>query len=139
MVGSDAAAVDGRLFLVGDFKQSIYRFRGADPALFRQFREPVPDAGRRNLTENFRSVPGILSFVNALFADTFTEAGSALKPGGGITATERAARRPVLLGRVRALPAARRPSRPEPDAEPGGRTRPAGSPATWPTGSPRGG
>ncbi len=84
MVGSDAAAVDGRLFLVGDFKQSIYRFRGADPALFRQFRAAVPEAGRRNLTENFRSVPGILGFVNALFGDTFTEAGSALKPGGAI-------------------------------------------------------
>ena len=88
MLGADAAAVDGRMFLVGDFKQSIYRFRGADPDLFRRFRAGVPEAGRRNLTENFRSVPGVLRFVNALFGDTFTEAGSALRPGGRVAANE---------------------------------------------------
>ena len=70
-----------RMFFVGDFKQSIYRFRGADPELFRRFRAGVPEVGRRNLTTNFRSVPGVLDFVNALFATTFTEAGSALRPG----------------------------------------------------------
>ncbi len=79
LTGGDPTS--GRLFLVGDFKQSIYRFRGADPDLFRDFRDRVPDAGRRNLTANFRSVPGVLSFVNALFATTFTEAGTALQPG----------------------------------------------------------
>ena len=72
-----------RMFFVGDFKQSIYRFRGADPELFRQFRNEVPEVGRRNLTANFRSVPGVLDFVNALFASTFKEAGSALQPGAG--------------------------------------------------------
>ena len=82
IAGSDTA-VEGRLFLVGDFKQSIYRFRGADPSLFSRFRDQVPEVGRLNLTENFRSVPALLDFVNALFADTFAEAGSALKPGGG--------------------------------------------------------
>ena len=84
MVGSDAAAADGRLFLVGDFKQSIYRFRGADPALFGRFRSLVPADGRLDLTENFRSVPGILHFVNALFGGTFPEAGAALRAGGGL-------------------------------------------------------
>ena len=82
MVGSDAAAVDGRLFLVGDFKQSIYRFRGARPELFLAYRDRFPDAGRLDLTENFRSVPAILDFVNALFAETFPEKGQALVPGG---------------------------------------------------------
>ena len=72
-----------RMFFVGDFKQSIYRFRGADPELFRQFRDEIPEVGRRNLTANFRSVPGVLDFVNALFGSTFTEAGSALRPGAG--------------------------------------------------------
>jgi len=95
MAGSGELAADGRLFLVGDFKQSIYRFRGADPALFARFRDGVSEAGRRNLTENFRSLPGILDFVNALFADTFTEAGSALKPGGG--ASDRAGLPAVLF------------------------------------------
>ena len=71
----------GRLFLVGDFKQSIYRFRGARPELFRDSRDRFPAEGRLNLTENFRSVPAVLDFVNALFADTFTDPGTALKPG----------------------------------------------------------
>ncbi len=72
----------GRLFLVGDFKQSIYRFRGARPELFRAYRDRFPEAGRLDLTENFRSVPAILDFVNALFADTFPEKGQALVAGG---------------------------------------------------------
>ncbi|WP_435006345.1 UvrD-helicase domain-containing protein [Tundrisphaera lichenicola] len=76
---------DGRLFLVGDFKQSIYRFRGARPELFRDFRERFPADGRLNLTENFRSVPAILDFVNALFAESFPEVGEALRAGGDAT------------------------------------------------------
>ena len=35
----------------------------------------------RGSPKNFRSLPGILDFVNALFADTFTEPGSALRAG----------------------------------------------------------
>ncbi len=66
-VGFDA----GRLFFVGDFKQSIYRFRGAEPVVFRGLREQVKKAGRLPLTLNFRSQPEILHFVNALFCDTF--------------------------------------------------------------------
>jgi len=61
----------GALFLVGDPKQSIYRFRGAEPRIFQDFRGRFPEPGRRALTANFRSVPGILHFVNALFAGTF--------------------------------------------------------------------
>lgn len=57
----------GKLFLVGDVKQSIYRFRRADPAVFRRLRERLPEAGRLPLTTNFRSQPAILNFVNALF------------------------------------------------------------------------
>jgi ATP-dependent helicase/nuclease subunit A len=74
---------DGRLFLVGDYKQSIYRFRGARPDLFRRYREDFPVDGQLDLTENFRSVPAVLDFVNALFAETFPEAGAALQAGGG--------------------------------------------------------
>ena len=74
-------ALEGKLFLVGDLKQSIYRFRGARPELFRDYRSRFPERGRLALSSNFRSVPAILDFVNALFADTFPEAGSALRPG----------------------------------------------------------
>lgn len=72
----------GRLFLVGDAKQSIYRFRGARPEIFDRFRKDFPPTGRLNLTENFRSVPGILAFVNALFGETFPGREHLLRPGG---------------------------------------------------------
>ncbi|MEX2306351.1 MAG: UvrD-helicase domain-containing protein [Pirellulales bacterium] len=62
----------GRLFFVGDFKQSIYRFRGAEPKVFRDLRADIPKPGRLPLTVNFRSQPAILHFVNALFCDTFS-------------------------------------------------------------------
>jgi ATP-dependent helicase/nuclease subunit A len=70
---SGAAFRTGRLFVVGDVKQSIYRFRGAEPGIFRDWRSEFPARGRLSLTENFRSVPGIIGFVNALFGDCFRE------------------------------------------------------------------
>jgi ATP-dependent helicase/nuclease subunit A len=65
----------GRLFFVGDFKQSIYRFRGAEPTVFRNLRSEVDTEGQLPLTVNFRSQPEILHFVNALFHDAFTRDG----------------------------------------------------------------
>lgn len=62
---------DGNLFAVGDVRQSIYRFRLAEPSIFVD-RQKMLRAGPRNglilLSENFRSRRGILDFVNALFA-----------------------------------------------------------------------
>ena len=58
------------LFMVGDVKQSIYRFRQAEPRLFLEKYEAY-GAGRGGallpLTRNFRSRPGILDFVNRVF------------------------------------------------------------------------
>jgi ATP-dependent helicase/nuclease subunit A len=62
---------DGKLFFVGDMNQSIYRFRGAQPDVFRDLRQQVPEPGRLPLSMNFRSQPAVLNFVNALFAGTF--------------------------------------------------------------------
>ena len=59
----------GKLFLVGDYKQSIYRFRGADPHVFRRLRSEIPEAGRLPLSLNFRSQPAVLDFINGLFAE----------------------------------------------------------------------
>ncbi len=59
--------LSGKLFFVGDSKQSIYRFRGAEPSVFDATRERLPAGGRLPLTHNFRSQPEILSFVNSLF------------------------------------------------------------------------
>ncbi len=57
----------GRLFFVGDPKQAIYRFRGADVRLYTTARDALgPDASTK-LVANFRSRPGVLSYVNALF------------------------------------------------------------------------
>lgn len=69
--------LSGKLFFVGDYKQSIYRFRGADPHVFRQLRDEIPPLGRLPLTLNFRSQPAILEFVNALFS---RQMGSSYEP-----------------------------------------------------------
>jgi ATP-dependent helicase/nuclease subunit A len=65
-------ANDGKLFFVGDYKQSIYRFRGADPGVFRRLEQETSEAGRLPLSENFRSQPAILDFVNALFCNALS-------------------------------------------------------------------
>ncbi len=59
----------GKLFFVGDYKQSIYRFRGAQPKVFTELRREMPVAGRLPLSVNFRSQGPIIDFVNALFAE----------------------------------------------------------------------
>lgn len=61
------------LFVVGDFKQSIYRFRGAEPRVSSELRATLPEESRLSLTTNFRSQPAIIDFVNALFHDAFSE------------------------------------------------------------------
>lgn len=64
------------IFMVGDVKQSIYRFRGAQPDIFIQKQKtsvPVTDEGlkdvpmRVDLSCNFRSDKKILNFVNTVF------------------------------------------------------------------------
>ncbi len=59
----------GRLFVVGDPKQSIYRFRGADVEIYEQVKESIAGAGSvLNITQNFRSVPGVIDWVNGAFS-----------------------------------------------------------------------
>ena len=59
------------LFMVGDVKQSIYRFRLANPKLFQaRIEAKGPEAGERvTLSENFRSRPEILETANTVFRD----------------------------------------------------------------------
>jgi len=65
----DELAVDpGRLFVVGDAKQSIYRFRRADIAAFLRARAAFGTVPRR-LTRNFRTAAPVVDFVNAVFED----------------------------------------------------------------------
>ena len=63
-----AALTQGKLFMVGDRKQSIYRFRRADPTVFATMSNEIPASGRLPLNVNFRSQPAVLNFVNHLFA-----------------------------------------------------------------------
>ena len=61
------------LFAVGDFKQSIYRFNGAEPRVSIDLRNDLPAPGRLSLTRNFRSQPAVTDFVNAIFVDAFEQ------------------------------------------------------------------
>jgi len=66
----EAQPVPGKLFIVGDPKQSIYRFRRADVMLYEQTKSHLQSCGADvlYLTTSFRSVPEIQDLVNAAFA-----------------------------------------------------------------------
>ncbi len=64
------------LFLVGDYKQSIYTFRGAEPDVFlakeREYKKG--DSGVRiPLLENFRTEKPLLEFINRFFRNLWQE------------------------------------------------------------------
>ena len=84
------------LFMVGDVKQSIYRFRLADPTLFLekyQSYSPEETAEERKilLQQNFRSDENVLLSVNEVFSHAMRvketeiayDESAALRPGGG--------------------------------------------------------
>ncbi|NLY11634.1 MAG: UvrD-helicase domain-containing protein [Firmicutes bacterium] len=58
-----------KLFIVGDSKQSIYRFRGAEVNVFIEARNQIENNNGKHITldVNFRSLPGIIDFTNDLF------------------------------------------------------------------------
>lgn len=67
--GKEWAELDiepGRLFLVGDPKQSIYRFRRADISVYLAARDRFPDGPR--LTVNFRTVAPVINWINDVFS-----------------------------------------------------------------------
>jgi ATP-dependent helicase/nuclease subunit A len=66
---------DGALFVVGDPKQSIYRFRRADIALYLRVKQRFREFGEVvELTANFRSHGAIGRFVNQAFVGRFPAA-----------------------------------------------------------------
>lgn len=62
----DLAVEPGRLFLVGDPKQSIYRFRRADIGVYLEARDRFP--GGPSLSVNFRTVAPVIEWINDVFA-----------------------------------------------------------------------
>jgi ATP-dependent exoDNAse (exonuclease V) beta subunit len=62
----DVHVPQGSLFVVGDPKQSIYRFRRADIAMYLSAQQML--GGEVALTTNFRTVAPILHWVNAVFS-----------------------------------------------------------------------
>ena len=63
----------GKLFVVGDPKQSIYRFRRADIVTYNAVRDIIEESGGKviSLSANFRTVVPIIEWVNEVFAETF--------------------------------------------------------------------
>jgi ATP-dependent helicase/nuclease subunit A len=72
------AGPDVGLFIVGDEKQSIYGFRGADVSVFQRMRASLGE--ELPLGRNFRSQPAVLDFVNALAAATLRLPSDAVEP-----------------------------------------------------------
>ena len=79
-------------FYVGDVKQSIYRFRMAEPALFTEkFDALEKNGGALCLSKNFRSSTAVIDYVNSLFSKIMTrqtggvdyDAAARLVPGRG--------------------------------------------------------
>ena len=66
--------IPGKLFVVGDPKQSIYKFRRADVVLYENVCAALAARGvaRIHLTKSFRAVPPIQQLVNAAFAPEMT-------------------------------------------------------------------
>ncbi|MGM9642852.1 MAG: UvrD-helicase domain-containing protein, partial [Eubacteriales bacterium] len=71
------------LFFVGDIKQSIYSFRGAEPSVFSSYRKSyaLASSSQENgstptsvfMSENFRCSPNVISFTNAVCSYLFRE------------------------------------------------------------------
>ncbi len=87
------AGQGGRLFIVGDAKQSIYRFRGADVTVFRHVEREINQAGGQthHLDRTYRAHAGLIEVQNDLLARVLGAAGgpgqayrvpfAALQPG----------------------------------------------------------
>jgi ATP-dependent exoDNAse (exonuclease V) beta subunit len=90
----EVALAPGKLTLVGDPKQSIYRFRRADIAVYAEVRDLVargPHAVAR-LTTNFRSEPSLVAWLGARFDEVLGTAAPgrpAFDPAEGTVANER--------------------------------------------------
>ncbi|MDR0519401.1 MAG: helicase-exonuclease AddAB subunit AddA [Clostridiales Family XIII bacterium] len=71
----------GNLFMVGDVKQSIYRFRHAEPGIFAEKYNRFPKeegCGRVDLNRNFRSKAPVIDAVNGVFSRLMGDGGAGI-------------------------------------------------------------
>src|SRR5882724_983818 len=73
----------GALFVVGDPKQSIYRFRRADIEIYQRVRQLIEETDGQvvTLTACFRSVPAVCDWVNTAFGNLFPAEATPHQPG----------------------------------------------------------
>ena len=78
------------LFFVGDIKQSIYRFRQAEPGVFiarqqawQPYPQPAGQPASLALDANFRSAPGVIAGINYFFETLFSAALGGVRYGDG--------------------------------------------------------
>ena len=74
----DVVLAPGKLFVVGDPKQSIYRFRRADISLYDQVKrlvdgQPGASGHVTAIRQNFRTTPAAVAWVNNVFATVFED------------------------------------------------------------------
>ncbi len=92
--GLDQAA---GLFMIGDPKQAVYSFRGADIFTYIRAKKDTPTAGRHTMSTNYRATGAMVRAVNRLFAgrDSFIFAEDI--PFAPVQAGGRADETPLLL------------------------------------------
>ena len=74
-------------FMVGDIKQSIYKFRGAEPSLFSSLRKSFPDISVANdsdtatifMSNNFRCDKSVIDFTNLVCSTVFKQMGGCVE------------------------------------------------------------
>lgn len=78
-------------FMVGDIKQSIYKFRGAEPSLFSKLRKSFPDISRSEgsstatifMSNNFRCDKSVIDFTNLVCSSIFKQIGGTVDYADG--------------------------------------------------------
>jgi ATP-dependent exoDNAse (exonuclease V) beta subunit len=79
----DAPPAPGKLFVVGDPKQSIYRFRNADPTTYDRVKRTLLASGGDVLVlgTSYRTTRSIAAFVNDVFQSSMLEDAETAQPG----------------------------------------------------------
>ncbi|MBI1324731.1 AAA family ATPase [bacterium] len=95
----------GALFVVGDVKQAIYRFRGSDPEALLELRDVIPPEGHLSLASNYRSRKAIVEFVNILARSMYPDLPDDPSLASGLCTQAALAERPAAVDMLWTVPA----------------------------------